>query len=909
MPPPARGETALYLEKGLLFAPLQMECAMPRVTFTGQGAITIGDPDLLVGLTDLAIGWVNGSPVLYAVSRGGGILGRFTLGDGDDRAVLQDSWEIPDALLEVESTDIALVEGPGGASHVLLAGLGDDDLAGRLETGSGLGDATSFDAGSFDLGQISEIAMTDSGDSAVATLRGGGVVQLEFGSGGLVTASPALDLGDLAALEASGITWFSAFGIPHVAVSFAGSDRIALLRDNGLGQLTHVNTVSPEDGAWVNSPGAVASVTGSDGVSYVIVAASGSSSLTVLAVEDHGLVPVDHLLDTRETRFEDADHLSVIELAGQPYVVAAGSDQGVTVLALLPGGQLMEVATLEASTDTPINGLTGLEAMVVGDTARIFLTTDSAPYLVELAFSLDASGVTRTGAAGDDALTGTDGDDILSGGAGADTLSGGDGHDVLVDGSGLDRLTGGAGADRFVLVADGALDIIEDFQRGIDCIVLSAPSLLFGEEDIELLSRSWGAEVRIGSEVLRVYSSDGDPLTWDDFAAGGLELSPNISTTLDDYAFETGYGPEEGSALEATQVFSKPAFEVPVLAEPTIVAGDVNLQTGGPGNDDLTGDTGFDQLVGGGGNDTLSGRGGDDILIGGVGFDTLLGGDGDDSISGGDHADLVHGGSGHDVITGGAGFDNLYGDGGNDSIWGGDAPDRIWGGDGDDWISAGNNHGYSVDRVDGGAGDDTIMGDGGSDILNGGPGDDLIDGGYQDDSLYGGSGADTLIGNLGSDRLFGGSGNDVLYGGDGSDSLYGQQGDDRMWGGTGDDRVFGGTGNDYIVGEDGDDTLHGNSGFDTLIGGAGDDMLYGDLNADRFVFADGHGHDTVMDFEADSIYEVLDLSGISWFTATSDVMAASEQVGSDVHITTGPDSSITLAGVDLADLDGTDFLF
>ncbi|RFP90962.1 hypothetical protein DZK27_01440 [Rhodobacteraceae bacterium 63075] len=899
----------MYPEKGLLLAPLQMECAMPRVTLTGQGAIAISDPDLLAGLTDLAIGSVDGTPVLYVTSRGGGILGRFSLGDGDDPAVLGDSWEIPDGLLDVESPEIALVNGPGGASHVLLAGLGGEDLTGRLETGSGLGDATSFDAGAFDLGQISEIAMTGSGDSAVATLQGGGVIQLDFAAGGLVSASAAIGLGDLAAQEASGITWFSAFGIPHVAVSYAGSDQIALLRDDGLGQLIHVNTVSPEDGAWVNSPGAVVSVTGADGLPYVIVAASGSSSLTVLAVEGGGLVPVDHLLDTRETRFEDADHLSVIELAGQPYVVAAGSDQGVTVLALLPGGQLMEVASLEASLDTPINGITALETVVVGDTARIFLSTDGAPYLVELTFSLDAPGVTRTGAAGDDALTGTGGDDIISGGAGADTLSGGGGHDMLVDGAGVDWLTGGSGADTFIFEADGAVDRITDFERGIDSILLRAPGILLGEGDIELLSHSWGAEIRIGSEVLWVYSSDGGALTWDDFAAGGLGLTPNISTNLDDYVFGTGNGPEGGSTLEATQLFSKPAFDVPVLNEPVIVVDDGAAQQGGGNDDALAGGSGSDQITGGVGNDTITGQGGDDVLIGGAGFDTLMGGGGNDSLSGGDHADLVYGGSGHDVITGGAGFDNLYGDGGNDSIWGGDAPDRIWGGDGDDWISAGSNYGYTVDGVFGGAGNDTIFGDAGFDHLVGGPGDDFIDGGHQADNLYGGDGADTLIGNLGFDRLFGGDGNDLLYGGPGPDSHFGQQGDDRMWGGTGNDRFFGGAGDDYIVGEDGDDTLGGNAGFDTLIGGAGDDVLYGDFNADRFVFADGHGHDTVMDFESDSIYEVLDLSGISWFTATSDVMAASEQVGADVVITTGADSSITLAGVDLADLDGTDFMF
>lgn len=77
------------------------------------------------------------------------------------------------------------------------------------------------------------------------------------------------------------------------------------------------------------------------------------------------------------------------------------------------------------------------------------------------------------GGLGRDLLVGGAGHDTLSGGLGADTLRGGKGDDWLIDGAGRDQLFGGAGADVFDLVTDGAVDVIKDFEVGIDRIRLA----------------------------------------------------------------------------------------------------------------------------------------------------------------------------------------------------------------------------------------------------------------------------------------------------------------------------------------------------------------------------------------------------------------------------------------------------
>jgi Ca2+-binding RTX toxin-like protein len=94
------------------------------------------------------------------------------------------------------------------------------------------------------------------------------------------------------------------------------------------------------------------------------------------------------------------------------------------------------------------------------------------------------------GGAGDDLLIGHIGNDMLYGGDGADTLSGGryndvleggngndrlighNGHDTLSGGAGDDALFGGDGNDVFIFAEGDGRDRVQDFQAGIDTLML-----------------------------------------------------------------------------------------------------------------------------------------------------------------------------------------------------------------------------------------------------------------------------------------------------------------------------------------------------------------------------------------------------------------------------------------------------
>ena len=75
---------------------------------------------------------------------------------------------------------------------------------------------------------------------------------------------------------------------------------------------------------------------------------------------------------------------------------------------------------------------------------------------------------------GDDRVDGNDGHDLLFGGAGNDDLRGDTGDDTLDGGAGIDHYRGDLGADVLIFAVDGVLDVIHDFEDGLDIIDVSA---------------------------------------------------------------------------------------------------------------------------------------------------------------------------------------------------------------------------------------------------------------------------------------------------------------------------------------------------------------------------------------------------------------------------------------------------
>ncbi len=195
--------------------------------------------------------------------------------------------------------------------------------------------------------------------------------------------------------------------------------------------------------------------------------------------------------------------------------------------------------------------------------------------------------------------------------------------------------------------------------------------------------------------------------------------------------------------------------------------------------------------------------------------------------------------------------------------------------------------------------DDTIFGNKGDDDLSGLLGDDTINGGNGKDILRGGGGNDILQvkgnegtrdvfdGGLGTDTLQFIGGNQVtLRGFDASaSSIEILQGNGKGLKGTSAADSFdfsgltsmsavafvdGNRGDDTLIGSAFADDLRGGKGADRLDGGGGADLLEGGRGVDTFVFADGYGADTVLDYEAGK--DIIDLTGVAGVNAFGDLL-------------------------------------
>lgn len=196
-------------------------------------------------------------------------------------------------------------------------------------------------------------------------------------------------------------------------------------------------------------------------------------------------------------------------------------------------------------------------------------------------------------------------------------------------------------------------------------------------------------------------------------------------------------------------------------------------------------------------------------------------------LTGTDGEDMLHGGSGSDVLAGGAGNDMLYGGINSSDVY---------------LFAAGHGHDTVRDATyQGGKFTDTLRFDG---AVSGSArfirsGNDLTVKAYgEDDSVtvanYFQSVANRHVRFAFADKTLDAEAMKTaameIYGSDTGATLTGWNGNDTIHGGAGNDKIYGGYGKD------------------TIIGGKGDDYLAGGVNtADTYVFAAGHGKDTVAD--------------------------------------------------------------
>lgn len=639
------------------------------------------------------------------------------------------------------------------------------------------------------------------------------------------------------------------------------------------------------------------------GRSFVLVAAFGSNSLTVLELRGDGtLVFQDQVIDSLATRFAGPLALDAITLDGQSWVAIAGGDGGVSLFQLLPGGRLLHHHSLIDDVASALDGVRQLQFVPGAAGLELFALSSRDTGLSRLGVAIGPGGV--QGVQG----SGTAANDILNAAPGGMELRGLGGDDILIDGSGEDWLQGGAGADQFLFQPDGRADTIADFDPAEDRIDLSAFFLLHGPGDLDILPAGTGARLQWGQETLHVHSAAGGRLEAADFSGALLFNSdhvvmpdplPILGGDGDDvFEWSPGSDTIDGAGGFDTLVYAAaPEAAVVDLADNARNAGaaagnvlrNIEAVVGTDAADALYGDAAANALSGGAGDDTLRGGDGTDWLTPGPGSDRVFGGGGRDMVS---YVDLGQGvqvnlaggwarsGADTDLLNG---IEQVTGTVRGDFIQGDDGDNRLRGLGDYDWLIGSG----GADQFDGGTGRDMVSyvyaegpvtvnlalgqglagqaaGDSYTSIerVTGSIHADLIYGDGQENDLRGLGGYDWFVGSGGGkDRYDGGSGQDtvaysqaaagvrasLLLGrgssGDAARDLYTSI--ESLTGSVHADELTGDHGRNVLRGLYGADRLFGNGGVDRLEGGGSDDFLDGGAGWDYAIFAGNRADYTV----------------------------------------------------------------
>lgn len=591
-------------------------------------------------ITDLTLGTGAFADVLYSTTRFDGQI---------------DSWDIAGtALTALESDGFAI--GPQAGNQPTLTLIDDQILSGG-GTGGGLTlrDITpdgSFGAptpliGTTSLGGpvIQPVAVTlVNGNTSVyaGLVTGSGIVQITLDHAGHVINTQQTATDQITAITSADVganTFIFTASATGLGVSAWDVDTN--------GTLSARDTLRPDTGLWAAAPTALVSVS-INNQTYLILAAAGSGSLTVIAANALGeLTIVDHVIDDRTTRFEGVTALATTTYQGQTWVFAGGSDDGISAFQVLDGGRLIFRGQIVDTEDMTLANISALEARSDSTGIDVFAASSTEPGLTRLRFTI----------------------------APADQ--------VILDTAAADTLSGGAGADVFVLGADGETDIITDFTPGQDRLDLSDWAGLRSTNQLFFDTNAGDLQIIYGDEVLILQSADGSTIVATDLSETDLIAPARIPQEI-----------TAGLPGPITTPLDLP--DRPVLPDPTpdlVEPISANEVFGTRNVDTLNGTSRSDLIYGMASDDHLSGGAGVDFLFGGQDADHLQGGAGNDYLFGGEgrdgdwrfpaapvnptNGDTLEGGIGNDVLYGQAGPDRLDGGAGNDVLTGGSGRDTF----------------------------------------------------------------------------------------------------------------------------------------------------------------------------------------------------------------------------------------
>ena len=473
------------------------------------------------GISDLEVAQVNGKIVLYAASLSDGGLSAFSLGVGAAATLFSEvaatTLTGTFGVTDIEITDV------GGVPVLAAAGRYDDVFAYRLiDTGGGFGAIATIPQIPQSTGSLSSIEVLKLGAQTYMvagrdTASGLSVFSMTAGYGlthvATMADSASTKLGNTSALET--------FNTGSRSLVFATSSiehGVTSLSVNASGVPSVVDVIDGMKGLGIYQPTQLATVEAGGG-DFLLVGAAGSSNVSVFEISALGDLSFrDMVWDTLATRFRGVTALEAFDYGGRAFVLAGGSDGGVTLFELGPNGQLYLVSNVVDTQYTSLASVSAIEVANVGGEVQVFVSSATERGITQFTLDMGAMGNSISPSGPASGAVGGPGDDFLIGDDQRNTLWGMNGNDRIVDGGGFDVLYGGFGADTFVFVKDG----VYDYQTRIDRIDLSSFGMIYSMAALDIDSTVYGARISIGSEAILLVSQDGQSLTLSDFSAASF---------------------------------------------------------------------------------------------------------------------------------------------------------------------------------------------------------------------------------------------------------------------------------------------------------------------------------------------------------------------------------------------------
>lgn len=241
-------------------------------------------------------------------------------------------------------------------------------------------------------------------------------------------------------------------------------------------------------GLGLNQPSHLATIE-MNGVTYVVVASSQSSSLTTLRLNYVECLLSDHIIDELTTRFRGTTALDAVTVDGRAFIFAGGGDDGISVFTLLPDGRLMHLTSLADTLDYAMADVSSLSARVIDGRIVLFVGSQTEQGITWFVFDPGQVGLTQI--VGERWQHGTTGNDVMQAGAETTGMMGGAGDDVLVASNSPVQMSGGDGADTFVAREVNGRIIINDSELGVDRLDLSLLGMIrsTGQRDLSATGR------------------------------------------------------------------------------------------------------------------------------------------------------------------------------------------------------------------------------------------------------------------------------------------------------------------------------------------------------------------------------------------------------------------------------------